>query len=199
MLSAALGWGAPLCWGALEPLFNSSLTSTCLSALCAGACSPRYLLAVCAAWSSELGSVVRSACPSWRSTCMYTLGLTRASWGVCACRTPWETRLAGRAASAAFAVDVCPGVSRPSVIPLGNTCLYSQRVVHDRARYAGRPHQRDACLRLVKRFPRRAWGKQKGLHEFSEKIESKCYVSLFSAFLLNHILCSSFNAVISSV
>lgn len=130
---------------------------------------------------------------------MYTLGLTHASWDVCVCRKPWKTRLVWSVVFVPFAVNICLWISWQSVVPQGNTCLYSQWIVHNCARYAGCPHQRDACLGLVKRFPRRAWGKQKGLHEFSEKIKSKCYVLSFSAFLLNCFLCSSFNPVISSV
>lgn len=66
--------------------------------------------------------------------------------------------------------------------------FHSQRLVHNRAGYAGCPHQRDARLRLVQRVPGRAWGKQKGLHEFGEKVKSKCCVSSFTAFLLNLVV-----------
>lgn len=57
--------------------------------------------------------------------------------------------------------------------------------------------QRDTRLGLVRRSPRGAWGKQKGLHQFSEKVKSKCYILSFSAFLLNCIVCSAFHPIIS--
>lgn len=117
--------------------------------------------------------------------------------GVCVQRAP-KTPACLKSCFRGLSMSIRPWISWQSVIPQGNDCLYPQRVVHDGAGHAGRPHQRDACLGLVQRFPGRAWGKQKGLHEFSEKVKSKCYVLSFSAFLLNRVMCSSCNPVISS-